>query len=67
MNKINYNKNYEAIGKKLDAIRELQKIGRNEYFENLYAGSVIDNSTVNDKGVELYSLAQYYNNHEKIY
>ncbi len=66
--KLNYNKNYEAIGKKLDDIRELQKIGRNDYFQRLYEDSVISLKTNgSDKGIELYNLSQYYNNQEKLY
>lgn len=53
---INYNKNYDAIVKKLDDIRQLQKIGRNEYFDRLYTHSVIDKLEVMD----LPNLAQFY-------
>lgn len=66
--KLTYNNNYEAIGKKLDAIRELQKIGDNEKYLNYYENSVISSQTNSaDKGIELYILSQYYNNHEKLY
>lgn len=54
--KINYNKNYDAIVKKLDDIRQLQKIGRNEYFDSLYTHSVIDKLEV----LDLPNLAQFY-------
>ena len=66
--KLNYNKNYDAIGKKLDDIRELQKIGDNEKYLNYYENSVISLQTNGtDKGIELYNLSQYYNNHEKLF
>ena len=62
--KIIYNKNYDAIGKKLDDMKELQKIGRNEYFESLYGHLA---GTQTSAGLEIYNLAQYYNHHEKLY
>lgn len=66
--KLTYNNNYEAIGKKLDAVRELQKLGDNEKYLNYYENSVISAQTNGStKGVELYNLSQYYNNHEKLY
>lgn len=58
-----YNKNLDAIEKKLKAISELQKTENNESFLKFYENSSLHNS---NNGIELYSLAQYSNNHSKL-
>lgn len=62
--RITYNKNYNAIKNKIDAVEEYQKTGLNESYFDFYLNAAIYDHDETGKGYEEHYLFQYYHEHE---